>query len=538
MTPEQAGRLLKYLTPKEQAELDALLAADIQAAPWRPLPGPQTMAYESEADVIGYGGAAGGGKTDLACGLALTKHTRVQMFRREGPQLLGIIDRMAEIVGHRTGLGGKPAVWDEPVPGVKVEFGSVPNLGDESKFQGRPKDLLVIDEAANFLEAQVRFLKGWVRTTKTGQRTRTLMCFNPPTTTEGRWVIDFFGPWLNKRHKLFPSAPGQLRYVYVDPVLGEDVWIEDDDPRSFVFLHGERCYDFDPEDYRPEDIIKPESRTFIPARVTDNPFLVGTGYLAQLQALPEPLRSQMLKGDFSAGMEDDPFQVIPTAWAEAAMARWRERVPRGEMMSMGVDVARGGKDNTIIATRHMTETGAPWIDKLKVHEGKATPTGQATAGLVLAERRDNAPVHIDVIGVGASPYDILRDAKCDVYGVNVSETATSLDRTGRLSFFNLRSQMWWKIREALDPDSAIGLCLPDDPDLLAELCAPKWEMSGMKIKVESREEIVKRTGRSPDRATAVGLALFDTPKVHNIVRGGRERAVADSVLQYDPTRFS
>jgi hypothetical protein len=61
------------------------------------------------------------------------------------------------------------------------------------------------------------------------------------------------------------------------------------------------------------------SRTFIPSRVSDNPYLMGTGYMTQLQSLPEPLRSQMLYGDFKAGVQDDPWQVIPTAWVEAAM---------------------------------------------------------------------------------------------------------------------------------------------------------------------------------------------------------------------------
>lgn len=51
--------LLPYLTPAERAELDGILQAD--RVIWRPLPGPQTAAYESKADIVGYGGAAGGG---------------------------------------------------------------------------------------------------------------------------------------------------------------------------------------------------------------------------------------------------------------------------------------------------------------------------------------------------------------------------------------------------------------------------------------------------------------------------------------------
>jgi hypothetical protein len=511
MTPQQARDLERYLTPTEREELLALVAQDLAEQPWRPLPGPQTMAYNSQADVIGFGGAAGGGKTDLAVGLAITQHYRTQVFRREGPQLTGIIDRLAEIVGNRDNINGKPTVYDDG--DRKIEFNSMPNLGDETKYQGRPKDLLVIDEAANFLEQQVRFVKGWVRTTRPGQRTRTLLTFNPPTSAEGRWVIDFFAPWLDKRHTLYPTEPGKLRYVYVDPETGKDVWIEDNDPRMFVLVHGQRVYDFDPLAYRPEEIVKPESRTFIPSRITDNPFLVSTGYMAQLQALPEPLRSQMLLGDFEAGMEDDPWQVIPTRWVEIAMERWKQRTPRGEMLAIGVDVARGGKDSTYMATRHKTPNTSLWFDKLKGHPGSETPNGNIVAGLVIGERRDSAPILIDVIGVGASPYDVLNSAGQDVHGINVAEKANAMDKSGRLSFLNLRSQLWWQMREALDPQADNGIELPPDPDLLKELCAPKWELSGMTIKVESREDIVKRVGRSPDRATAVILALIDIPKV-------------------------
>lgn len=531
MTPQQARELERYLTPAERDELNALVAADIQEAKWRPLPGPQTMAYESQADVIGFGGAAGGGKTDLAVGLALTEHYRTQVFRREGPQLTGIIDRLAEIVGSRDAINGKPAVYDDGER--KIELNSMPNLGDETKYQGRPKDLLVIDEAANFLEQQVRFVKGWVRTTRPGQRTRTLLTFNPPTNAEGRWVIDFFAPWLDKKHTLYPTDPGVLRYVYVDPDTGKDVWIADNDPRLFVLVGGQRVYDFDILAYLPEEVIKPESRTFVPSRITDNPFLVSTGYMAQLQALPEPLRSQMLLGDFQAGIEDDPWQVIPTRWVEIAQERWKDRARKGELLSMGVDVARGGKDNTVIAKRYKTEDTEHWYDRLAMHPGTETPNGRTVAGLVIAEHRDHAPIHLDVIGVGASPYDVLTDASQPVYGVNVSEKATSLDKSGRLSFFNLRSQCWWQMREDLDPDAENGICLPPDPDLLKELCAPRWELSGMTIKVESREDIIERVGRSPDRASALILARMDTPKVRAMRYLDRESA-PDNVLDWNP----
>lgn len=497
-------------------QLARLLAEKARRRPiWTPLEGPQTLAYESTADVIGYGGAAGGGKTDLACGKALTHHRKVAIFRREATQLTGIIDRLSEMLGGRDGYNGQDKIWRNAGPrSVQIEFGSVPNLGDETKHQGRPKDLLVIDEGANFLEQQVRFLMGWVRSTVPGQRTQTLITFNPPTSAEGRWIVDFFGPWIDKRHPLYPAAPGAV--LYVAAIDGKDDWSRPDDARRFVMLKGERVYEFNPADYQPTDIITPQSRTFIPSRISDNPYLMGTGYMTTLQAMPEPMRSQMLNGDFEAGMGDDPWQVIPTAWVEAAMARWKPRSPRGEMLTMGVDVARGGKDSTTLATKHRADDGGRWFDHLKRYPGAETPDGPKVAGLVVADLRDLAPIMLDVIGVGASPYDVLNGMRLPVFGVNVAEKADGLDRSGRLRFFNLRSQLWWRMREALDPANDKGLALPPDKALLAELCAPKWEAQGPVIRVESRDEIVKRIGRSPDAATAVVLANMEMPKLDQI----------------------
>jgi hypothetical protein len=82
------------------------------------------------------------------------------------------------------------------------------------------------------------------------------------------------------------------------------------------------------------------------------------------------------------------------------------------------------------------------------------------AGLVIAARRDEAPIHIDVIGVGASPYDTLNGMGQQVLGINVSEKSVRKDKSGRLGFFNQRSQLWWEMREALDPANDKGVALP------------------------------------------------------------------------------
>jgi hypothetical protein len=485
LTPESVAEALRWLTPDELARFDELLRGD--EPDWRPLPGPQTMAWESMADVIGFGGAAGGGKTDLGIAKARLQHERSMICRRVGTELTAIVDRIAELLGGRDGLNGKDMIWR--LPGRQIEFGSVPNAGDETKYQGRPHDFLHIDEATNFLQSQVRFLMGWLRSTTAGQRKQVLMTFNPPTTAEGRWVIEYFAPWLDPKHPC-PALPGELRWFAA--IGGRDIEVVTGAP----FMHG-------------DELIKPQSRTFIPSRVTDNPYLMGTGYMAQLQSLPEPLRSQMLHGDFHAGMEDDAMQVIPTGWVEAAMSRWKKRDVLPRMMSMGVDVARGGKDNTVIATRY----DGMYFGELVCYPGTATPDGPIVSAMTLMQRRDAAPIHIDVIGVGASPYDFLVASGAQTIPVVAGASPTSLDKASVLTFKNLRSQLWWQMREALDPQANNGIALPPDQRLLADLCAPRWRPVGREVIVESREEIMSRIQRSPDYASAVIMALMDTPRL-------------------------
>ena len=62
-TQNEVRELLPYLMPEEIDELDRLLTEGTPV--WLPQEGPQTTARDSLADIVGYGGAAGGGKTDL-----------------------------------------------------------------------------------------------------------------------------------------------------------------------------------------------------------------------------------------------------------------------------------------------------------------------------------------------------------------------------------------------------------------------------------------------------------------------------------------
>jgi hypothetical protein len=256
------------------------------------------------------------------------------------------------------------------------------------------------------------------------------------------------------------------------------------------------------------ETISPSSRTFIPARLSDNPYLANTGYAAILQRMPEPLRSQMLYGDFSVGRQDDPWQVIPTAWVREAITRWEsESQPVAPLTTLGVDVARGGDDQTVIAKRY-----GHWYAPLIRHPGKDTPDGDAVACLVRQEWTDRAWVNLDVVGIGASPYDVLRRGGVRVQGVNFGQGSRQRDKTNQFGFANRRAECWWKFREALEPESGQNLALPPDSELLADLCAPRYAVVARGIQIESKEEIRKRLGRSPDCGDAVVLAFCLPPQ--------------------------
>lgn len=447
-------------------------------------------AYHSKADELFYGGAAGGGKTDLGLGLAGTAHQYSIIFRRVFPSIRGMIERSREIF-NATGEAHSRDSYNESLhvwrllSGRIVEFGSMQHEKDKTDYKGRPHDLIVWDELPEFTESQYRFVNAWNRTTIPGQRCRILATGNPPTDAAGEWVIKYWAPWLDNQHPN-PAEPGELRWFAV--VDGVDVEVES----GASFTHK-------------KELIIPKSRSFIPARLDDNPYLRDTGYMATLNTLPEPLRSQLLYGDFTVGTQDDPWQAIPTAWVLKAQER-RRQIPKPDvtMRSAGVDVARGGKDSTVIAPLY-----ANWFDDLKVYPGSATPDGASTARYVTDAVPPETDIWIDVIGYGASAFDHLRALpNVRVHPVNNASKSSGRDKSGRYEFANLRAESYWKLREALDPDSGEALCLPPDRRVRVDLCAVRFKIVGGKIALESKEDVIKRTGTSPDYGDALVLAWY------------------------------
>lgn len=488
--------------------MDKILQPELQRR-WLPNPGPQTIAYYSLADVLLYGGAAGGGKTDLLCGLALNEHQNSVIYRRSFVDLASFERRLLGIYGHRNGYNGQDMALRIPGDGV-IEMQALDKPGAEFSAQGRPRDGIFFDEGAQLAEDKVLFVTGWLRSVNPRQRKRIVIASNPPMSGEGAWLMTWFAPWLDPLHPN-PAANGELRYAVRDPE-GHLVWVEG--PGYYV-LEGEGedalCRPATPLEAAAADAEEADSvaigalsYTFVPAMLDDNPYLRGTGYRKQLQSLPEPMRSQLLKGDFLAGRKDGAWQVIPSEWVRLAQERWKpDQGRKGGMLALGVDIAQGGSDQTCLAALYTDN----WFAEIDTYKGVDTKDGASVAALVVKKVRDRANISLDLTGGwGGSARDILKNLDIETCGVVFSSGSSARSRDMKFDMLNMRSELWWKFREALDPESDARIALPPDRILAAQLCAPVWRLRGTSIVIEQKDEIRKRLGTSTDKADAVLLA--------------------------------
>ena len=475
-------------------------------APVAPQPGPQTLAFNSEADVVGFGGAAGGGKTSLAAIMSMIAHHRTVAFRFDKAQLSGMMDILVEYVGNDIGLNRQAGVFRfGDYAGHLIEFGGVGGPDEHKKWQGREHDLIVVDEATEVPRWKFEWLKAWNRTARPDQRCRILLTFNPPDSEEGRWVIDYFAPWLDERHPN-PAEPGEIRY-FVTNEDGEEIEVADGTPYKIErvdnsdLVRGPKTISYE---------VRPESRTFYPARAFDNKF-VSDQYISTLNSLKEPHRSRMMMGDFRSGIVDKPYQVIPAAWVDEANERWRKHIGDnplyqwGMMHGLGIDVAKGGKANTVWAPRF----GLAW-PKLVIKPGIETKRGEDVGAPALSMMlHAGAPtVGIDANGVGSSAFDYLNKhypKVVDCFMQGGPGDLQTLENTSK--FLNLRAALYWILRKLLDPDRGLPIMLPPDNALRSELIVFTYNLRGGKMVMQDKKEIEDLLGYSPDRADAVAMSI-------------------------------
>jgi Terminase large subunit, T4likevirus-type, N-terminal len=486
------------LPPEEQQAVWADAVAQTADLRFVPNPGPQTDAYFSLADVLLYGGQAGGGKSLLELGWGVNEAQNGIIFRRERTQTDGLEKEGKKLITNAASFNGQDLEWNWN-DGKSLKLAGMKDPDSWNDHAGRERDYMAFDEGGEFLEKQVSSIIGWLRADP-GKRTRVIIGSNPPRTSDGLWLVKWFAPWLDPRFPK-PAAPGELRWA-VHVTKADEIRVE--------WVDGPGEYEFEGEPYTAK------SYTFIPATLADNPQRNTPEYRAQLQSLPEPLRSQLLYGKFSDSLKDGKDQLIPTRWITLAQERWTDKPPKGvPMCTMGVDASGGGDDPMIIAPRY-----DGWYAQIIEVPGAEIPierAGAYCAGVVVSHRQHNAVVAIDMGGgYGGPMYEKLVDNHVACRRYKGAEATTRRSRDGQLKFVNKRSAALWLFREALDPGQPGGSPIqlpPGDSRLVADLTAPTYEITPRGIKAESKEDVCKRLGRSTDRGDAVMMAWFEGPKL-------------------------
>lgn len=278
----------------------------------KPQDGPQTAFLASPADIVVYGGAAGGGKS---FGLLLDP-----LRHYENPKFGGVIFRKTSVqVRNEGGLwdesmevyplfGADPResvlTWNFP-SGASMSFAALEYEKDVFNFQGSQIPWIGFDELTHFSEYQFFYMLTRNRSTS-GVKPKIRSTCNPDPDS---WVARLIAWWIDDEGYPIPERSGKLRW-----------FIRVEDAMHWANTKQELHEKFG---YGPE--IQPKSITFIPSKLEDNKILMekDPGYLANLLAQDRVTRMRLHKGNWkvraSAGsmFKREWFRVVdavPAGW--------------------------------------------------------------------------------------------------------------------------------------------------------------------------------------------------------------------------------
>jgi hypothetical protein len=238
------------------------------------------------------------------------------------------------------------------------------------------------------------------------------------------------------------------------------------------------------------------------------------------------------------GAESDVVRVrvygeFPKAEADAfialelaELAAGANIIPTGDTLHLGVDVARFGDDETVIAPR----IGMKVFD-LRCYNKQDT---MVTAGWVVATGREmlkmfpqlrSVEIKVDDSGVGGGVTDrlnevIREDGLFDWRVIPVNNGSRPTDDEAE-HYENRGTEAWAAVREVLQDNfskhlqgEAVSVELPNDERLITQLTQRKFRMTSKgKIALERKEDMKKRGLDSPDRADAVVLSFVTERKM-------------------------
>ena len=209
-----------------------------------------------------------------------------------------------------------------------------------------------------------------------------------------------------------------------------------------------------------------------------------------------PLYQSKVLGQFPTTSEHG---LIPIDWLIEAQKRQASNTTvNPDEKCIGVDVARSGNDATVFLFRE-----GPCVRDIKEYHNQSTK--ETVGKLIIFVDKHKVPwknVFVDVIGIGAGVVDRLKEQHRGIRAINFGSSAHDSKK-----YDNIRAECYWKVHDALKPDAAVPMIIPENCDrLINELATIEWyATSAGKVRVEPKENIKKRLGRSPDHADALAL---------------------------------
>jgi hypothetical protein len=268
-----------------------------------------------------------------------------------------------------------------------------------------------------------------------------------------------------------------------------------------------------PSFLKEEFILNPTpDRVFIRALPTDNPHL-GTEYIDVLKDSFKH-RPELLKA-YLEGCWDQlggHNQLIKDAWLENA-GKIKLSPPVTKKL-ITCDPARYGDDETVIYYLQNTEISE------QVIYGQKDLMHTANVLHCLSRKYDDCLIVVDVCGLGAGLVDRLIEMGDDVLGIDNASRSDEPEK-----YYNLRSEIWCNAAEAFGSGDVV--LKTDDVRLIGQLATPTYELRNGKILIESKSEIKKRLGNSPDRADAYVNGLYALQFVDGQLIGGRRDSYSD-----------
>lgn len=181
---------------------------------------------------------------------------------------------------------------------------------------------------------------------------------------------------------------------------------------------------------------------------------------------------------------------------EAMNRKIDEKEVRNSQLRLGVDVARGGIDNTTLAPRR-------GLKAYPIDELSSSMTGPEIAGKVMFKANEERVERVFVDNTGGYGSSVI---DCLAFSPNLDVTPVVYNsRAQDKRYFNKRTEMWIRMRDWVRK----GGQLPNDPRLAEELCMPKVYWTGGVMRLEEKEQIKARIGRSPDKADALAQTFAD-----------------------------